>query len=410
MKKLDLSKISIFILLVLIIPSNNPTGVLNINDDTYYPEDDWRTSSLKDQGLNPEIIADLKSYIDKQDINVDSLLILRNGYLVEESYYGTYTRETQHWVFSVTKSVTSTLIGIAIQEGFITSVHEKVLDYFPDYEFENTNETKESITIHHLLTMSSGLEWNEWIPSYSSNKNDWTAARQTSDWIKYILDKPMVHLPGEFMEYSTGTSHILSVILTRATGKTAEEFANEYLYGPLGIEDYFWEKGPLNYTVGGTWLSLKPVDMAKLGYLYLNNGIWNGTSIINEDWIRNATNPWIEFDHQYNYGYQWWIPKSTDLDVYFAWGFAGQRIFVIPDKDLIAVFTSYDEGVSSNIYLLMLTQYIIPATSYTESNSTTTENEKSSNGNDDSNFSLPSLLVAVAITVSLRKKSFHSII
>lgn len=395
-KKTTFNRFPLLFILTFLL-SNNMYHISLAENDTYWPEGDWRTSTPEDQGMDPEIISDLKNYAEK-NIEIDSILLIRNGYLIEESYFGSYDRESLHWVYSVTKSVLATLIGIAIQEGFITSVQDRVLDYFPDYEFENTNATKESITIHHLLTMSSGLEWNEWVPSYWSNKNDWTIVRQTSDHIQYILDKPMVHQPGEVMEYSTGTSHLLSVILTRATGNSTEAFANKYLYGPLGIEDYFWEKDPLNYTYGGTWLSLKPVDMAKLGYLYLNNGTWNGVSIVNPEWIRNATYPWIEFDHLYNYGYQWWIPKFTILDVYFAWGFAGQRIFVIPEKDLIAVFTSYDESVSSNIYPLMVNQYIIPASSYT----------KSSNSNGDSSISIPSLILAVAISVTLKKKRIRS--
>jgi CubicO group peptidase (beta-lactamase class C family) len=406
---------TLLILFILLCLSNVKSQPITLTEnDSYWPGEEWRTSSPEDQGIDPKILSDALDYVEIT-LEIDSFLLIRNGYLVEESYYGDYDRESLHWVYSVTKSVLSTLIGIAIQEGYIANVHEKVLDYFPDYEFENTNETKESITIHHLLTMSSGLEWDEWYTSYYNDNNDWTAVRQTSDWIQYILDKPMDHQPGEVMEYSTGTSHILSVILTRATGISAEAFANQYLYGPLGIENYYWHKDPLNYTVGGTWLSLRPVDMAKFGYLYLNNGTWNGVSIVNSEWIRNATYPWIEFDPQYNYGYQWWVPKSINPGVYFAWGFAGQRIFVIPERDIIVVFTSYHEGVSNNLFLKVLNQYIIPGSSYTKSEntsltSTVNGNGKSSNGNDDSNFSLPSLLIAVTIAVILKKRRIQSMI
>ncbi len=403
MKKLDLSKISIFILLVLIIPSNNPTGVLSTNDDIYYPEDDWRTSSLEDQGVDSKIISDMKDYMDNLGMVVDSILMIKNGYLVEESYYNTYNRETQHWVYSITKSIMSTLIGIAIQEGFISSVNVKVFDYFSDYEFENMNSTKASITLYHLLTMTSGLEWNEWYPSYSSSANDWNAVRETSDWIQYILDKPMVHQPGTAMEYSTGTSHILSAILTRATGISAEAFAIEYLFGPLGIENYYWEKGPLNYTVGGTWLSLRPIDLAKFGYLYLNNGTWDGIQIINEEWITNATKPKINFDGAWDYGFQWWVPKVNPTGAYVAWGWRGQRMFVIPERNLVAVLTGFDD-ISIAVYLKIFNQYIIPATSDVESDDT------NSNGNGDGNFSLPGLIVAVGITAILRKRRVHSLI
>ncbi len=180
----------------------------------YWPTNGWQTSSLEKQGMNTSYIDDLKEYIDERDLNIYSILIVRNGYLIEEEYFGKDASNVRAPVYSVTKSITSTLIGIAIDKGYLEGVDQKVLAFFPNRTFENMDQDKQNITIAHLLKMTSGLEWNEWYPSYFSNANDFRKMRDTSsDWIQYVLDKPIVAIPGTLSNYNGGSCHLLSAII-----------------------------------------------------------------------------------------------------------------------------------------------------------------------------------------------------
>lgn len=171
------------------------------------------------------MIEELKSFIDSENKLITSMIIIKNGYLVEEEYFGRSDTYALNPIYSVTKSIIGTLMGIAIQKGYINSIHDKVLDFFPDYEFENVNGSKQDMTIYHLLTMTCGLDWKEWWVSYGNIGNDWTAVKLTDDWIQYILDKPMADEPGSVMNYNTGASHLLSAIITQAYGNSTEAFA-----------------------------------------------------------------------------------------------------------------------------------------------------------------------------------------
>lgn len=375
-------------------------------ENTYWPDDDWRISMQEDQNMDPEMIQDIKSFIDTEKKLISSLIIIRNGYLVEEEYFGRSDSYSLNPIYSVTKSIIATLIGIAIQEGYINSIHDKVLEFFPDFEFENANGSKQDMTIYHLLTMTCGLDWNEWWVSYNSINNDLTAVKTTEDWVQYILDKPMADEPGTVMNYNTGASHILSAIITQAYGNSTEAFAIKYLFEPLGITKYSWLVDSSDITRGGEGLSLRAIDMAKIGYLYLNNGTWNGVSIVNSDWIENTTTAKVNFDYEFSYGYQWWIYRNNPTKTYFAWGWAGQRIFVIPEKDLVVIFTSYD--FSYSLHLFLLNQYILPATEYvkpepaTEDPSTIYEIVTVTN---KSSFFNPALLMSLLVVIKFKKAS-----
>lgn len=331
--------------------------------------------------------------------------MIKNGYLIEENYFGKQGKDVLNPIYSVSKSLTSTLIGIAIQEGFIESIDEIVLDFFPDYEFENADSAKNNMTIYHLLTMTSGLDWDEWWVSYSSIRNDLTAVKAQSDWVQYILDKPMVHDPGTVIDYNTGASHILSAILDRSTDGY-EAFANEYLFDPLGIEDYFFQTDPQNIVRGGEGISLRSIDMAKLGYFYSMNGSWNGVSILSPEWISSATTPIFEFDPVYSYGYQWWIAQSTKYETFFAWGWSGQRIFVIPERELVGVFTGFED--SSSVYLFFINQFIIPPTYYdplTESISSESDPlTESSSGEGESLISVLGFSAPIILIVMIKRR------
>lgn len=180
---------------------------------------------------------------------------------------------------------------------------------------------------------------------------------------------------------------------------------SKYLYEPLGINKYSWLVDSDNITRGGEGLSLRTIDMAKIGYLYLNNGSWNGVSIINSDWMANATSAKINFDYEFSYGYQWWIYRNNPIKTYFAWRYAGQRIFIIPEKEMVVVFTSYD--FSYSLHLFLLNQYIIPATEYIIPVDSTTEELMITRITvtviDKFNFYFPSFIIGLFVMIVFLK-------
>ncbi|MHA1995123.1 MAG: serine hydrolase [Candidatus Hodarchaeales archaeon] len=301
--------------------------------------DYWPTSTPEDQNLNSSLLDQI--YFPE----LHSLLVLRNGKLVHEKYYtgGRYqfTSKSKHALFSVTKSFTSTLIGIALDKGFISNINQKVLDFFPEKTFCNMNSLKEAITIEHLLTMTTGLDWYD--------KVDYLPLARSLDMVQFTLDRPMRSEPGSEVNYNSGASHLLAVILQKVSGLPIMEFALKYLFEPLAIEksDISWMANSLGQVLGGNGLYLTPRNMAKLGQLYLNNGSWNGQDIVSTNWITVSTsNHGVFRHHPYSitapmqYGYHWWPYESMCYNGYYAQGSDGQFIFVIPRYNLVIVCTS----------------------------------------------------------------------
>jgi CubicO group peptidase (beta-lactamase class C family) len=332
--------------------------------DIPWPTENWTASTLLDQGMDPSDISALKSYINRFNKEIHSFLIIKNGYLVEEEYFGVDARKlVPHWVYSVTKSITATLVGIAIDKGYLSDINQKALDFFPNKTFQNTDDDKQNITIEHLLTMTSGLQWEEWWVNYDNPANDFRKIRDTSvDWIQYILDKPMVAKPGTHFNYNGGNCHLLSAIIQSVYGDTMEAFANEFLFTPLNITDYYWGKDPQGITQGETYLSLTSRDMAKFGFLYLQNGTWEEEQLVSKEWIQLAIEGLVSTTHstQYSYGYLWWISKTT-VKHFQAHGWHGQNIYVIPEKDLIVVFTSDEPTFLLAFGNYLIEKFVIPA-------------------------------------------------
>jgi parallel beta-helix repeat protein len=269
-----------------------------------------------------------------------------------------YGPQNPHPLYSVTKSFSSALIGIAIKEGFIDGVLHKVLDFFPNRTFANMDSQKEAITLEHLLTMTSGLPWDEWTYQYGDPRNDATQMMLSSDPVQFVLDRPMVSIPGTTWVYNGGGSHLLSAIVNETTGTDTEAFAREHLFNPLGISNLFWGRDPFQRIPWGFMgLDLTPLDMAKFGYLYLNNGTWDGQQIIQADWVTESARPHFSAWPGWRYGYQWWIGPRDNIFV--ARGYMGQNIIVAPDYNIVVVFTgSYlygPEGVQ------LFYDYILPA-------------------------------------------------
>ncbi len=262
-----------------------------------------------------------------------SLLVQWRGELILERYYhGARATRTRN-IKSASKSVISALVGIAIHRGYIESVDTPIAEYFPELTRADADPRKRTITIEDLLTMRSGLE-----STSGRNYGPWTHSR---DWVRYILNRPMVADPGEWMDYSTGSTHLLSAILTKATGRSTWEFAREALAEPLGFHLARWPRDPQGIYFGGNDMELTSRQLLAFGVLYLNRGRIGDRQVVPAEWIEAS---WIRRGRSrwsgQRYGYGWWIRDLAGHRANFAWGYGGQYAFVIPELDLVIAVTS----------------------------------------------------------------------
>ncbi len=314
----------------------------------YWPTQAWRTCAPDEVGMDPEKFRELNEEIvllKEMHIDIHSVLIIKDGYIVaEQNYSDDYGTDSLHRIYSCTKSITSALFGISLEKGYLRDVDQRMVDYFPEYEVQNLSEQKESITIEHLLTMSSGLEWYELEYYYSDNRNTFRQWIDGGDGIQFVLDRPMIAAPGDEYSYNTGASHVLSGILQKVTGTRADSFAMEHLFAPLGIGEFYWPVDGNGIAYGGSSMRLTPRDMARFGYLYLKNGVWENKRIVPQDWVETSHQKHIKrkYIEDYYYGYHWWV---SDYNTYSAVGYGGQWIIIIPEHDLVVVFTNdFTEG------------------------------------------------------------------
>ncbi|AXT18975.1 class C beta-lactamase-related serine hydrolase [Flavobacteriaceae bacterium AU392] len=273
--------------------------------------------------------------------NIKSLLVNHNHKLIAEEYFKRYSSDSLDHVRSVTKSVIASLIGIAIDKGIIGGVDESISIYLSE-----TSKEKEAIKIKHLLSMTSGLEWNE--NGRNSEYNKWVTSNNE---FNYVLDKPIIHEPGSVWNYNSGGMHLLSAILTKASGMSTLQFAKKYLFSPIGITDLRWEQHADGFYNGGAGLELKPKDMMKFGELYINKGKFNRKRIISERFIKDATKqqqPPNLFGSNEGYGYGWWIGEGNGVSGFMAQGYGGQTILIVPKQKIIIV-TTYNWRVNSQI-------------------------------------------------------------
>jgi CubicO group peptidase (beta-lactamase class C family) len=327
--------------------------------EAYFPTGAWRTSTPEEQGIDSRGIASMLAEISRTNPYVHSFLLIRNGTLVTEAYFAPVTRDLGHFLFSATKSVTSALVGVAIQEGLIQGVDQKIVDFFPEMKAKNTNEHLGMLTVEHLLSMSSGHVDAMSPTPYQDPPVDWVE--------KFLADRTntLVDPPGRTFLYTSGAAHTLSAILQKTTGRTTADYAAEKLFGPLGIHDFTWLADQNGITFGNSWLRLKPLDMAKFGYLYLNQGVWNGRQVVPRSWVAASTRKHIETKQaMFNraekdgYGYLWWM---NGFGGYSAHGYGGQFIYILPESGVVAVFTAgFNDDVFDSSYLWM-EQYILPA-------------------------------------------------
>lgn len=329
------------------------TNTLTINDvqtGDYWPTQGWRTSPAEAQGMDGERLDEMFAFIDEGGWDLDGVLIIRNGYIVAEEYNPPYSPDQPHVLYSVTKSFVATLVGIAVKDGYIESVDQKVIAFFPDKEFQNLDARKANMRLEDLLTMQPGLAWVEGWPAYQG-------VSSSQDAISYVMNLEMAVDPGTKFNYCSGCSHILAGIVQGTTGMNLQDYAQQKLFAPLGISNLTWETDKNGIPIGGWGLEITPRDMAKLGYLYLKNGHWEDQQVVSETWISDSIAAGREVDPFVDYGYQWWI--YPELNIYAAQGLYGQKIYVIPDHDLVVVITA--DLRQTDIGLELVEDWILPS-------------------------------------------------
>jgi CubicO group peptidase (beta-lactamase class C family) len=309
-------------------------GAAMAEDSASWPTKAWETSSPELEGMDSNALADLVKFGGSE--KMDSLLVTRHGRIVTEAYYAPFRSGHKHRINSATKAVTGTLIAIALGDGLLDSLDRRVLEFFPARTIANLDDNKQAITIRHLLNMTSGLDWKERLDD--SVPETFLAMEQSGDWQQFVLDQPMAQPPGTAFEYNSGNSHLLSAIVSRLTGRSALDYAKAQLFGPLGITDVFWRRDPQGVSAGGAGLYLQPQDMAKIGYLYLRNGSWDGRQIVPPAWIDAVKGATVDMRLPgLRYANQFWV--RPDKHLFAAVGFHRQLIVVMPDLDIVAVAT-----------------------------------------------------------------------
>jgi len=313
-------------------------------------DDGWPVATPSSEGLNPEIIADLISSVAAGDLEyTHSILVARRGRLVVEEYFYGFDRETRHDMRSASKSVTSTLVGLAVEEGMISGSDAVVLPYFQQYRhYANWDHRKADISVRHLLTMSSGLDARDWESESVASEGAYQTQTEQPDWVKFALDSPMLWDPGAHLYYGGANPLILGGILANVVGEPVEWFAHRTLFGPLGVDDYRFFLDPTGIPYMGGGMYMRPRDMAKFGQLYLNGGTWGGRRILSVQWIRESWTKYGQLEpidrNGQLYGYLWWHHSyevgDQEIETVEARGNGGQYIFVAPSLEMVVVITS----------------------------------------------------------------------
>ena len=296
------------------------------------PANGWEFDTPENHGMDGALLARFHEAIGTTDVT--SIVIVKNGYIVDEYYKGEFDEDSVFRFNSCTKSFTSALIGIAVEEGLIRGIDTRIAEYFPQID-ESGSAYQKEITIRHLLEHTAGMDWPEWGGSI------WRPFVSAENWVDFILARPMAARPGAVFNYSTGGSHLLAAILEQACGTTARDYMFERLLDPLGIESAELRADPQGVMDGGNGLSMTARDAAKFGQLYLERGMWRGRQIVPEAWVAQSTKRhsagYASFGQ---YGYQWWVKTFGEYSAYFAQGHGGQYIIVVPALELVTVMTS----------------------------------------------------------------------
>ncbi len=353
---------------------------LTLNGQHQWPLKEWLVATPQSQSMNADSLQAFDNAIARGKYgNVDAMIITRHGKMVYQKFYKHdyekiygdsvkkksglnphdpggqynyynswwhpyYRRGELHSLQSVTKTITSVIIGVATVRKEFPDLSTTVLSFFDTLQVKNIDDRKRKMTIRHLLTMTAGFDWDENL-HYSDPRNDCSLMEASFDWIQYVIDKPMAFEPGQSFNYNSGASQLLSYIFRKATGKDIEEYASQYLFSPLGINQYFWKRIPtgLADTEGGLFLAA--TDLAKIYYLFLRNGNWNGKQIVTQEWVKASVTPVINAMPGVKYGYKWWLYTYGNDNSKYAWtgsGFGGQWPIIISEYGIVAVFTGWN--------------------------------------------------------------------
>jgi len=268
---------------------------------------------------------------------IKSLMVQQDGELLIEEYRkGMHAARTTN-IKSASKSILSLLVGIAIEQGHLGGVRQNMGEFFPDYFKAHPDPEKQSITLQDLLTMRAGLA--------STSRDNYGRWVLSDNWVEYVLRQPLVEKPGGEMVYSTGSTHLLSVILTRATGMSTREFASKYLFGPLNITIGGWDRDPQGNYMGGNNIALSPSALLKIGTMVINKGVYHQKQVVPRDWIVESMQIYTRSQfNPYDYGYLWWQRKLNGYTVLFAWGNGGQYIIMLPALGTVVSITSVSES------------------------------------------------------------------
>lgn len=326
----------------------------------------WEKSTPVEQGLDTEqLIMALDEAENRKSIY--SVLVIRNGYIVAERYYRGYDENSAFNIRSVSKSFLSAMVGLALEQGVIGSIDDKMLDFYPEFIHSGLDPRKDEITIKHLLTMQGGIDHEH---------NNYSRLYNTPNWIQSAIDEPLLYNPGERHSYNTFLTHIISGIITKESGMSTYDFANEYLFEPLGITIQDWKQSPQGIYFGGNNMFFTTRDMAVLGYLYLNGGEINGVQIVPSEWVQKSiknTMPELQSGWDWGpltdggYGYLWWLGKIRGYKVFMAIGHGGQFVVCFPQLDLIIAtnsnaYVGWDEANNNEeIALDLIGNWILPA-------------------------------------------------
>jgi CubicO group peptidase (beta-lactamase class C family) len=342
--------------------------------------DGWSIASQAEVGLDAAKLCQLDAFIAQwPKANIHAVVVARNGQLVMERYFAgederwgdklgrvTYGPEVKHDLRSISKSVTSLLVGIARSEGKFPALDSSVFDAFPDYADLKTPE-KTRITFRDLLTMSAGLAWNE-DPPWSVPGNNEAGMIMADDPFRYILSQPVAHPPGTVYAYSGGGTSLLGETLVRSTGRSLRDYAREKLFQPINAPDFEWLDAGVSGRLGAFGsLRMRPRDAAKLGRLLLTDGQWNGKQVIPAGWSAQSIKPRINGEGLFFYGYQWWLGRSFRNGGELTWaagvGLGGQRLYVVPSLDLVVMITAghYRDGLQGPIPFGIFNRVVLPA-------------------------------------------------
>jgi CubicO group peptidase (beta-lactamase class C family) len=369
---------SFTLLLLLLIcfescfPQNKPQSKTN--------EDGIRIASMADVGIDSNVINRIDTAIQNGTYpNIHSLLIARHNMLVYEKYWAgkdeswgsdrgvvMHSKDDLHDIRSISKSIVSACIGIAMHQGKIKSVDQKVFDFFPEYASLDTG-IKSLLTIKHLLTMSSGLSWNEDVP-YDNPENSEIRMIRSGNPVEYVLSQSMDFPPGKVWKYNGGTTQLLAAIIEKTTGKKVDQFANEYLFQPLEIKRFEWVKYPgIDLPAAASGLRLRSRDLLKFGLLYSNGGVWRDKQVVPKDWVEQSFQSHVQRPQGGYYGYQFWLWKDTLnnklTSIVACVGNGDQRIFIDKTNDLLIVVTAgnYNKWTIKNNSGALLKNYLYPA-------------------------------------------------